>query len=198
MDVFDEVRRLVHMGEACEHYGIRVNPQHKALCIWHTDRRPSMHIYSDHVHCFSCGAGGSIVDVVMQLFGLSPLDAVRRLDADFRLGLPFDDKRPTDSAEAQERQRVRDTRSDYEAWRDGFIKRLCAVHRVGHAAGMMAAELTEAQALALRWREAVEYWLDTLQFGTMTEQMAIFRDRQEVERLCKKILQDTPTRSRVA
>ena len=37
----------------------------------------------DRYHCFGCGADGSVIDFVAQLFGLSLLDAARKLADDF-------------------------------------------------------------------------------------------------------------------
>ena len=54
---------------------------------------------------------------------------------------------------------------------------------------------------ALRWRETLEDWERTLACGTLEEQMKIFRDREDIERLCRIILKNTKstqTKSRVA
>lgn len=48
---------------------IDFNKQGKAQCIWHNDKNPSLHYYAkdNRVHCFSCGAGGDVVDVIQKL-----------------------------------------------------------------------------------------------------------------------------------
>jgi len=40
-----------------------------AKCIWHEDSSPSMHYYDkqNRVHCFGCGKGGDVIDVVQVL-----------------------------------------------------------------------------------------------------------------------------------
>lgn len=38
----------------------------KALCLWHNEKTPSMHVYGDHFYCFSCGKHGDVIDVVME------------------------------------------------------------------------------------------------------------------------------------
>ena len=43
-------------------------------------------------HCFGCGAHGSIIDFVMQYFGLNFQDAISKLNDDFHLGLPISKK----------------------------------------------------------------------------------------------------------
>ena len=43
-------------------------------------------------HCFGCGAHGSIIDFVMQYFGLNFQDSISKLNDDFSLGLPIGKK----------------------------------------------------------------------------------------------------------
>lgn len=52
-----------------------------ALCLWHKEEQPSLHHYvpSNRVKCFSCGFGGSAVDIIMKREGLSFPDSVRLL-----------------------------------------------------------------------------------------------------------------------
>lgn len=48
----------------------------------HQDRTPSMVVYGEdnHVHCFSCGAHGDVLDLTAMYFGLSSFaDTVRKL-----------------------------------------------------------------------------------------------------------------------
>lgn len=73
-------------------YGLKINPRtHRAVCPFHThgsnpDENLSFH--GEGFRCFVCGASGSSLDYVQQLFGLSTItDAARRLDADLHLGV---------------------------------------------------------------------------------------------------------------
>lgn len=43
-------------------------------------------------HCFGCGAHGSIIDFVMQYFGLNFHDAIIKINTDFSLGLPIGER----------------------------------------------------------------------------------------------------------
>ena len=58
--------------------------------------------------------------------------------------------------------------------------------------------LSEAETTAVRWRETLEDWEDTLACGTLKEQMNIFRDKEDIEHLCMTILKSTQTKSWVA
>lgn len=111
------------------------------------------------------------------LYDLSPLDAVRRLNDDFRLGLPLD--KPQSKAEqavAQRRRENNDTSQGFEERWDGLIQRLNQCFREGHFA-LMSLEtpadfdrLTDAQVLAIRQQAYVEYLADTLTVDDMDVQ----------------------------
>ena len=59
------------------------------LCPFHGEKTPSFNIYTENgsFYCFGCGAGGSAIDFVMRLFGLSFAQACLKLNCDFGLGL---------------------------------------------------------------------------------------------------------------
>lgn len=52
-----------------------------APCLWHDERTGSMHYYpkSNRVKCFGCQKSADSIDVAMKLYGLSFLDAVKKL-----------------------------------------------------------------------------------------------------------------------
>lgn len=60
---------------------IQFNRYNKAECIWHTDSDPSMHLYREQnrVHCFSCGQGGDVIEVIRQVHTLDFKQAVEFL-----------------------------------------------------------------------------------------------------------------------
>lgn len=60
---------------------IKVNREHKALCLWHFEKTPSFHVYDDnHAFCFSCGKRADVLDVVMEKEKLDFKDAVKWLN----------------------------------------------------------------------------------------------------------------------
>ncbi len=59
-------------------------------------------------------------------------------------------------------------------------------------------DLTDQQILAIRWRDALEAYADSLTSGSMDEQMEIFRFRKEVIDVCNQILSSTPQKSSAA
>lgn len=88
--LFDAVRERVTAEDAARTYGLLTSSwQTKAVCPWHEDHDPSLSFWrkTGRCLCFVCHQGGSAIDLTAKLFQLSPLDAVRKLNADFKLGI---------------------------------------------------------------------------------------------------------------
>ena len=52
---------------------------HEGLCPFHAEDTPSFKVFSDHYHCFGCGAHGNAIEFLMEQQGLSFPEAVRAL-----------------------------------------------------------------------------------------------------------------------
>lgn len=84
------IRHMLTMQEVAERYGFTPNRNGYIQCPFHRgDHHASLKLYPDSggFHCFGCGAGGSVIDFVMRLFGITFRQAVVRLNADFGLNL---------------------------------------------------------------------------------------------------------------
>ena len=94
MDLANEIRSRLDTQEVFEYYGLRPNRSGFVCCFSHNERTPSMKVYKGDggYHCFGCGAHGSVIDFVMQYFGLSFRDSIKKLNEDFSLGLPIGEK----------------------------------------------------------------------------------------------------------
>lgn len=99
VDVFGEIVRRVPAVEAARLYGVAVNSRGLALCPFHAEDTPSCRFYPGDrgFYCFGCGAGGDVLTFAEKLLGLSPIEAARRLDADFHLGLLFSEEGRVDT-----------------------------------------------------------------------------------------------------
>lgn len=199
-DVFQICRERVSAEMAARQYGVEVDSRGKmAHCPFHADRHPSLSFKSGRWHCFSCGRGGDAVDLTAQLFGLTPVEALERLDSDFGLGLT-NYTRPTPEARREALER-RETYRRFQEWQADLQRQLNAAIREGNLALRSLEDfssLTDSQVFAIQNRERLEDISDTLAHGTMEEQMEIFRERKEVTALCRKILNSTKTRSMTA
>ena len=150
--------------------------------------------------CFGCGAHGSVIDFVAQLFGLDVMGAVRRLNQDFNLHLPLDrppspQERQRADVEARRRRRIGETKEAFESWRAVTLDKLNSCYRKGHTALLMleteadVGRLTAEEILAVRSMAFLEYTADTLTYGSTEEQMQVLGMRREVDVLCKRILE---------
>lgn len=103
MTIFEEVKELVDVPTAARHYGVEVHRGNMALCPFHRERNPSFKLYADHYYCFGCQAHGDVIKMVQELFGLSPIQAVKQINSDFGLGLDVD--KPPDMEKLNKRRR---------------------------------------------------------------------------------------------
>lgn len=83
MNLFENVKAVVTVRQAAEHYGLKVGRGNMACCPFHNDHTPSMKLNEDYFYCFGCGATGDVIDLVARLFNLSKYEAAQKLAYDF-------------------------------------------------------------------------------------------------------------------
>ncbi len=127
-DCSDVIRSTVTMRAVCAQYGIEVNRHNKALCPFHSDTKPSMHVYDGKRgwFCYVCNQGGSVIDFTMKLFGLSFIDAARKMNNDFSLGLDLDGE--LSSEQKREAARLAEQRRRERERHQNRIKQLCTAY----------------------------------------------------------------------
>jgi DNA primase len=93
---------------------IKTNGLCKGLCIAHSEKTPSMHVYDDHVHCFSCGFHGDVVDVWSVQRGIEPpIEAALDLAREFGIQLPEMSK---EGRQKVEERRAKEETQQIGAW----------------------------------------------------------------------------------
>lgn len=186
-DPFAAAREQVSALEVAQRYGVQIDRHGRALCPFHNDHRPSMTFKEGRYRCWACGASGDCVDLVRGLYGGTYWEALQRINQDFALGLPLGGKPPPQQkAEARERQRTKDLHQRYETWRATTLTRIDRAIRTANTANWD--ELTPQQVEAIRQRERLEHWADTLLHGTPQEQLELFKNRKKVLLLTSSIL----------
>ena len=92
LNPFDTIKETLQIADVLTFYGMGFN-RNKAFCPLHNEKSPSFTVYpkTKSWHCFGCGAGGSVIDFVMAFYGLDTIDAAKKIDNDFNLGL-FENK----------------------------------------------------------------------------------------------------------
>ena len=94
MDYAENIKSMVSMPEMMDHYGFSLNRSGFCKCPFHSERSASFKAYpgTRGYYCFGCGAHGSVIDFVMQYFGLTFTDAISKINTDFSLGLPIGER----------------------------------------------------------------------------------------------------------
>ena len=190
MSIFMDIRQHITARQAAEYYGLKVSPKGMACCPFHEDKHPSMKIDTGFF-CFGCGAMGSdATGYVAKVFGLSQIDAARKLISD--LHLPIEAGYPdAESARAareqwkrQERERQRSVREKlrFNRWCGERINELkkamqlaeriqARFHEVGRVGEEIPREVADADVAASR----MDYWLDVLCTGTNEDRQEFYR-----------------------
>lgn len=84
---FKSIKRAVRLGSVLRHYRVELRPsgkdQYRGCCpIHHGDGPDAFHVNlaRDVFHCFSCDAGGTVLDFVAAMEGCSLFEAARRIE----------------------------------------------------------------------------------------------------------------------
>lgn len=120
-NIAEQIKSAVTMPDVCAMYGFNVNRQNKTVCPFHADKHASLHIYPGRrgFHCFSCGASGDVIRFVQDYFGLDFRGAAEKINQDFSLGLPLDNRPVTAEQKvairkATERRQMMERRKDIQ------------------------------------------------------------------------------------
>ena len=180
MNLFENVKAVVTVRQAAEHYGLKVGRGNMACCPFHNDHTPSMKLNEDYFYCFGCGAHGDVIDLVARLFNLSSYDAAKKLAADFGIA----EQKPSILAKLQRGKSQAETErrcfrvlGDYlrilQDWKEH-----CAPQSPEDAIDPRYAE-------ACHMLERIGNMLDILACGTPQERGEVVADLQKNERLAR-------------
>lgn len=88
------VKDSVSCKTVLEANGITVSRHGFAVCPLHGDSDASLKVYDNGRGwcCYGCHKGGDVINLARYLYGVGFGDAIRRLNADFNLGLDVDGK----------------------------------------------------------------------------------------------------------
>lgn len=105
------------MQEMMLYYGFELDRAGFCKCPFHSERSGSFKAYDGNkgFYCFGCHSHGSVIDFVMQYFGLNFQDAISKINTDFSLGLPIGERISLrQRREMEHRQRERQEERDRE------------------------------------------------------------------------------------
>lgn len=187
-DPFQYVKENTDIIEVAQTYGLEVNNQNKALCLFHPDNNPSMSFKGNYYHCFSCGAHGSVIDLVMELCELDkPIEAVKQINADFNLGLDLDGDYKPDLELMQQREKEKATLKRFEAWVEQTHAEYCRLSRYYWAniqkykPNPLIEWFHPLYVEAINQWDRINYILDILSRGSPEEQIQLYKHLKEVK-----------------
>lgn len=84
----EAIKAAIPVPTAFEYYTLS-RPDEKGFvcCPFHAEKTASMILHDTYYHCFGCGAGGDVITLAKNYFGLSFHEAVKKLNEDFGVGL---------------------------------------------------------------------------------------------------------------
>ena len=120
-----DIEQLVPAAVAGEFYGLDVNRRQFVSCPFHTEKTASFYAKGSYFYCYGCGWHGNVVDFVRDYFGMTWLDALAKVNDDFRLNLPIGRRATlTETNEAKRRWAERDFIDAVESCRKRSIDSL--------------------------------------------------------------------------
>lgn len=194
MTIFEEVKELVDVPTAARHYGVEVHRGNMALCPFHRERNPSCKLYADHYYCFGCQAHGDVIRLVQELFGLTPIEAVKQLSNDFSLGLDVD-KPPDMTAVNRRRQEIAKQKAEQaniERMYDILLRYYTLLDRYKMCFAPKAPddEIDGRYVYAVHHIDYAWYLLETFNRTEAAEQSEIKTEVDRIEREYKRILDE--------
>lgn len=167
--LFQTVKDRADIVEVARRYGLNPDRRGWCLCPFHKEKTPSFHLYNRKYRCFGCEASGDVIDLTVNLLGIAPLEAVKRLNADFGLGVDLDG--PVDVVAVNKAKDKRRETERFKAWRGAAIKALAGRFYVLHRvivleAPRAASESTEGYVEAVKELPYLGHYLDLLTFGS--------------------------------
>ena len=210
MNMFQEIKDAVSAREAASFYGLKISRNGMCCCPFHDDSHPSMKLDS-RFHCFGCQADGDVIDLVQKLFGLSSVEAARKLIDDFRLNINTEKPESVHDRNiriqrAREKEYELNVRRAYaeelRQFRLRMIGFFCIIRdwKMSYCPTRDQWEeglIDERYIVAINNIESVENILDILDFGEDDEIYELYKHRKEIidtyERKITKAEQGTAT-----
>ena len=181
---FMTIKDSVSVPDAAEYYGIDTRHD-MCRCIFHEDKHPSMKLYPKNYFCFGCGAHGDVIDLVQAIFNEKPVDAAKRINADFGLGL--DTGQPPDYERINRVRQQQLERKQFKEWDNAAFRTVCEYHRLLEDWQRVYAPKSPDIPIHPRFTESlnkkdhVGYLLDILTYGTDDEKSDLRKEVSEIE-----------------
>lgn len=176
MSLFNTVKANVTTRQAAEFYGLKINRYGMCVCPFHSDKNPSIKI-DNRFHCFACGEDGDVIDFVSKYFGLSLKDAALKICDDFHISSDkiYNANAKTLKQKKSTGQKFEDTCKHYYNVLSDYLH-LLKKWKIEYAPKDEFSEWHPYFCEALREISHVEYLLDTLLYGDVSDRAFLVED----------------------
>jgi hypothetical protein len=135
-NLFSVIKDSLDIVVVLDYYGLTVDKKGFARCPFHQEKTPSFKINREKntYHCFGCGEHGTVIDFVMRYFHITNIEAVTKLNDDFRLNLPIYEKINAEKykhllKEIQKRKQNKKIINGFDQWEKQAFSNLCDYYR---------------------------------------------------------------------
>jgi len=196
MDIFNEVKSRLDIVTVASDYGIKLDRNNKALSPFSNEKTPSFQIYpsTQSFHCYSTNQGGTVLDLVMRLTGLSLIETTKHLNEQYNLHIDL--AKPVDKAEILQRDSERERKEALKAYRQKAFN-LCSEYfkllqewKLEYAPTNSFEAPNSLFIESLENLDRIEYFCNILNFGNDEEVQTFFNENgKEVHKINDRIKQ---------
>jgi hypothetical protein len=179
------VKDQVTARSVAEFYGIKGGRNGMACCPFHDDHTPSLKLDQNFI-CFGCQEKGDAIHFVEKLFGIRPIDAVKKLITDMGLSVEIASTRRKARTHAPPVQREWMSAGEQFSTLETYYYMVLSKYRARlkeqknrYAPKNPDEEWDPRFVEALACMDHVEYLLDLLLFGEMNEKLEMMTDMKE-------------------
>ena len=174
----EEIKSKFTMTDVMERYGVKIR-NNMCSCPFHKDEHPSMKVYKDGAHCFSCGWHGDIFTFIQDMDHCDFKTAFRSLGGTYE-NYNDDRKRVHAKQRIEAEQKNRDRKKEAE---QTFFHELKQAIEICKKAESIYEPFSEGWTFAINKRQFLEYAFDC-KYIEETEVNEI-----NVSRVCRKVRQ---------
>lgn len=174
MNIFKIIQDSIDIETVAERYGIHINHK-KAFCPFHNDgKTPNLSFKNNHYKCFSCGAGGDVIDFVARLFNIKPLESAKKLNEDFALGI--DTGKPVSKSHLLQVKRNNRILENFHQWE--YSKFIEIMQRLEwcRIVTAYATPFSELWSQAINEQSILEYKADILILGDTQDKIEFYKN----------------------
>ena len=195
MTIFEEAKNKLNIISVAETYGINVVNGKNAVCPFHNDKHPSISFKGDICTCWVCNKSYDSIALVAELFNLSSLDAVKKLNQDF--GLNLDIGQPVSREHIRQINKENELLNNFDTWERKAFNILATYHCYlfnnkkqyePTIDEFVSNNISPLYVQACHKLDYIEYLTDVFIYGTFEDKVQLYRTHKgEVKKIGDKI-----------